>query len=179
MTPFKSVVVVKQPLEAVWITIRDRMPAIADMLDDIERVSVVSREERGAGSIHLVNEWRIKPAVPLPEAIVKTGTLGWMDHATWTDADRTCRWEIHTLFLQGKIRCFGTTIYEPAMASRGTRVTFSGAIELQDALPLGGILGRTAIGMVESVITTVVPRNFRKTVEAAVRMIESEGPAAG
>ena len=35
MTPFKSVVVVKQPLEAVWTTIRDRMPAIALRLEDI------------------------------------------------------------------------------------------------------------------------------------------------
>jgi len=25
-------------------------------------------------------------AVPLPEAIVKPGTLGWLDYATWTDA---------------------------------------------------------------------------------------------
>ncbi len=177
MTPFTSVVVVKQPLEALWTTIRDRMPAIAERVDDIERVTVVSREDRGAGIVHLVNEWRITPSVPLPESIVAPGTLGWLDHATWTDADRTCRWEIRTLFLEGKIRCSGVTTYEPAMGSRGTRVTFSGEIELQDALPLGGLLGRAAIGVVESVVTTIVPRNFRTTVETAVRMLDAEAAA--
>ena len=179
MTPFKSVVVVKQPLAAVWVTIRDRMPAIAEMLEDIEGVSVVSREEPAAGIVNLVNEWRVTPALPLPDVIMNRGTLGWMDHATWTDADRTCRWAIHTMFLPGKIRCSGATSYEPAMAGRGSRVTFSGGIELQDALPLGGLLGRATISVVESVVTTVVPRNFRKTVEAAVRLIELETTLAG
>jgi hypothetical protein len=55
------------------------------------------------------------------------------------------------------------------MAGQGARVTFEGGLDLKPGL-LGGSLGgleRLVSGFLESIVTTVIPRNFRAVVEAA------------
>ena len=42
----KTTTVLKHPTELVWITTRDRLPEIVPLLDDIDSVTVQSREER-------------------------------------------------------------------------------------------------------------------------------------
>jgi hypothetical protein len=55
------------------------------------------------------------------------------------------------------------------MAGQGTRVMFEGAFDLKPGV-LGGALGgveNLLSGFLESIITTVIPRNLRSVVETA------------
>jgi hypothetical protein len=174
MKPFRSIILANQSAEVLWIIMRDRMPEVATMLDDIESVSVLERRKTANGNVHLVNEWRAKPGPVLPiGSVIGQKSLAWRDHAEWVEAERRCSWRIHTLFLPDRIQCHGVTTYEPAMGGRGTRVTFEGEIDVDvsNLVTSTTILDRGIMVAVESVVTTLIPRNFRKTIEAAGRLL--------
>ncbi len=182
MPAFKSIVVVKQPVDLVWRTVRDYMPEIASKLDDVERVTVRERRQVDGGTIEILNDWRIRPVVPMLADWVGQENLGWLDRATWDETTRTCSWSISPFFLTDAIRCSGRAVYEAAMDGAGTKVLFEGTFDL-DASRIGGVLGsvtRPAIAVAESVIKNLIPKNFRKTVDvAAVIIKEGSLPAAG
>jgi hypothetical protein len=174
MASFKSIVVVGQPVEKTWSAIRDHMSEIACSLGDIQSVTVLQREDIDALTVRLVNEWR---AGGLPRfALERCGTdyFGWIDDAFWRKGAWECSWSIEPNILKGNMRCSGRTLYQSAMNGRGTKAIFEGSLELDSpgiAQSLG-LPGRAAISLVESVITTMIPRNFRKTVEAAASFIQ-------
>jgi hypothetical protein len=172
---FRTIHVVKQPVDRVYEAVRDRLPEIAAMLDDVESVRMLERKAGAGGGLSLVNEWRAR--LPLPRVLddlVHKDSLGWIDRACWDDRGRRCAWEIEPLFLPGQIRCRGTTEYEAAMGGRGARVTFAGQIEITLGArgTIRGPLDQTVSSVVESIVTTVVPRNFRKTLDGACALIE-------
>lgn len=173
MKPFKSIVVTQQPLDRLWFTVRDRMSELAALLEDIDSVTVIGREQVSKGRIRLVNEWRAKPRLPLPiESVTGTDAFVWLDHAEWTDSNRRCQWRIEPQFLDGRIHCQGITQYESAMGGRGSRVTFEGELRLEPAARAGArtLLERSVAPIVENVVTVMIPKNFRKIVEAAGRL---------
>src|SRR5260221_306099 len=132
MKPFKSIVLSKQPVDRLWTTVRDRMPELAKMLDDVERVTVVRRDLLADGRVRIVNEWRAKPRLPVSiESIIGTDAFVWLDRAEWNQSDRRCLWQIEPQFFNGRIHCHGVTLYEPAMGGRGCRITFEGALDLE------------------------------------------------
>jgi hypothetical protein len=170
--PFKSIVVTQQPMDRLWVTIRDHMPELAGMLDDIDRITVVSREQLAKGRLRLVNEWRAKPRLPISiETVTGTDAFVWLDHAEWNESEHRCQWRIEPQFLDGRIHCHGATVYETAMGGRGSRVTFEGELEL--TAPRSGassLLERSVVPIVESIVTVMIPKNFRKIVEVAGRL---------
>jgi len=170
--PFKSLVVTQQPVDRLWVTVRDRMPELAAMLDDIQRITVIERQTLPAGGLRLVNEWRATPRLPVSiESVTGTDAFVWLDHAEWNESDRRCHWRIEPQFLDGRIQCQGVTLYEPAMGGRGSRVTFEGTLHM--AAPRAGaasLLERSVAPIVESIVTVMIPKNFRKIVEAAARL---------
>jgi hypothetical protein len=178
MKDFKCVVMSKQSTERLWVTVRDQMPELAAMLDDIDRVTVIDRRKLQGGRIQLVNEWRAKPRFPISlESVIGSDTFVWLDHAEWIDASQQCQWRIEPEFLSGRIHCHGTTGYEPAMGGRGCKVTFQGQLHV-DAGAVGGagkLLERSLVSIVESVVTVMIPKNFRRIVEAAERRLQA-GP---
>jgi hypothetical protein len=163
-------------MDKVYQVVRDQLPDIALGLDDVESVRLLERRER-VGGVSLVNEWRAR--LPLPrvlEDLVRKDSIGWIDRADWDDRAHRCTWEIEPLFLPGHIRCAGSSQYEPAMGGRGARVTFEGRIEITLGGP-GAIkspLDQAVSPVVESIVTTVVPRNFRKTLDGACALIERQ-----
>jgi hypothetical protein len=174
MKQFRSLLVVSQPAEPLWRAIRDRLSDVAQELDDIEGVRVLSREDLSSTTVRLVNEWRARLRIPAAlEAAIGRDALGWIDTAIWNESEMRCRWSIEPLFLRGQVHCEGATTYEKAMGGRGARVTFEG--ELSVALSSGG---RTSLGLdavssfVEPLVTTLIPRNFKKTLDAAARLVE-------
>lgn len=178
MKPFKSVIIVKHPIDRLWVTVRDRLPDIAAMLDDIESVTVVEREDACDGVVRLVNCWRTRTKIPEVLAkVIKPDSLGWLDHAEWNEQDRCCRWTIEPSFLAGSIRCAGASTYAPAMGGRGARVTFEGNLDIDTAgqTALAGALTRPLSAAAESVVGTLIPKNFRKTLEAAASLLDAEG----
>src|SRR6185295_17632816 len=160
MKPFKSIVVSKQPMDQVWMTVQDRMSELANLVDDIERITVVSRDKLADGRLRLVNEWRAKPRLPISiESIIGTDAFVWLDHAEWNESDRRCHWRIEPQFFAGRIHCQGVTRYESAMGGRGSRITFEGELDLEVGAIAGAgtLLQRSVAPIVESVVTVIIP----------------------
>ncbi len=170
---FHTLVGVRQPLGMVAAAIRDRLPEIAPSLADVTGVSVVDRHVDDDGRTHLVNEWRVEPKLPgaLKQAI-PDDMLGWNDHAIWSADLTECTWRIEPFFMPGAIRCGGTTRFETAMGGRGTKATFAGDFEI-DPSALAKIPAAwrgAATSAIELIVGTMIPRNFRKTMEAAAAL---------
>jgi len=176
MKPFKSLVIVKHPLEQVWTTIRDRLPELAPTLDDVASITVVERRALDESTLHLVNEWRVKFRIPAVLAsVVSPEMLGWVDRADWHKPTHVCSWAIEPFFLPEAVRCSGTTAYEPAIGGRGTRITFAGTLAVDPACfgPIAASLGVPISSALESVVTTLIPKNFRKTIDALEKLLET------
>jgi hypothetical protein len=174
MTPFKTVCVAQVPVDALYVFMRERLPELVPDLEDVRSIRVLERLKHADGTLHLVNEWRAKIRVPAVLAgLLHPDDLGWIDRAEYSAKGRVCRWQIRPLFLDKQIRCEGMTTYEPAIAGRGARVTFEGRFEFDPATLQRhvGILEKPVTQMVELIVTTIIPRNFRKTIEAAARRI--------
>jgi len=168
--------VMKQPPEVVWSTIRDSMSEIVPLMSDVESVRVIEREERSDGTVRFLNEWRLRSSLPsVAESVIKPDELGWLDHALWKDSERCCNWRIEPFFHPESIKCGGVTTYESAIGGRGTRITFQGDVEI-DIAKLAGLskaLSRPLSSVIENVVRSLVPRNFRKVYEAAEQWLQS------
>lgn len=177
MKEFQSLVVVKHPVDRVWVTVRDRLPELGAMLDDVESIVVFERQAIGSGRVRLVNEWRSSQRIPpMLRDVLGASDLGWLDRNLWDEADHRCTWEIEPSVLTDHVHCAGSTRYEPAMGGRGTRVTFTGTFDLEPrALAVvAGSLQKPVTAFVESIATTIIPRNVRKVMEAASHLIDAE-----
>lgn len=170
MKPFRSLVVLKRPHEELWSIMRDHLLDIAPQIADIKEIRLLERHVDKNGVVRIVNQWQVRQQVPPAiRSILKTGELGWIDRNIWDAKTFTCSWTIEPTVLTEHIACSGQTTFGPAMAGQGARVTFEGALDLEPGLlgtSLGG-LERLVSGFVESIVTTVIPRNFRSVVEAA------------
>jgi hypothetical protein len=100
--------------------------------------------------------------------MLKIGEVGWIDRNRWNAGSGTCSWTIEPSFLGDYIACSGETTFTEAMGGRGTRVTFAGVLDLKPGL-LGslGSVEPMVSGFLESIVTTIIPRNLRAVVEAA------------
>ncbi|HEX9372345.1 MAG TPA: hypothetical protein VF897_15125 [Roseiflexaceae bacterium] len=177
MKPFKSVAVVKYPLELVWPTIRDRLPELVPFLDDIESITVLERAEDADGVVRLVNLWKANPRLPAPLAsAIPPAALTWIDRAEWRPRSHECHWRIELQCLPERAQYAGLTSYVAAIGGRGTRITFEGQLDVPErglaaSSPL--IEGALAKG-VESVVTTMIPQNFLKLTQALSTFLGAE-----
>ncbi|MFB0610971.1 hypothetical protein [Aurantiacibacter poecillastricola] len=175
MKPFQTLVGVRKPLPDIAAVIRDRLPEIAPALADVSHIEVTCREDREDGSTLLINEWRVDPKLPGPvRQAISDEMLGWNDHAVWTVDLTECTWRIEPFFMPGAIHCAGATRFEPAMGGHGTKAIFSGEFAV-DASALAKIppgLRGAAVSAVETIVGSMVPRNFRHTIEAAARLLD-------
>jgi hypothetical protein len=167
---FRSLVVLKRPYAALWTIMRDHLVDFAPHIADIEEIRQLDRHIDADGTVHIVNHWRVRHQMPpMIRAMLKTGELSWIDRNTWDATTFTCSWTIEPTFLTEHIACAGHTVFASAMAGQGARVTFEGGLDLKPGL-LGGSLGgveKLMSGFLESIISTVIPRNLRGVVEAA------------
>ncbi len=161
---FQTVSMVKHPLEEVWKVMRDELPRLADQMEDIERIRVES--SRHSGNVHrVINIWQA--SAPLPQYVAShldRDLFSWTDHAEWHEAERECRWSIEHHYFGDSFSSAGVTRFEPAMGGRGTRITFSGAFELnKEKLPKAlGVLEDPTLKIVESMLIKLIPKNFQK-----------------
>jgi hypothetical protein len=167
---FRSLVVLERPHAAIWTIMRDHLVDLSPKIADIEEIRQLDRSVDANGAVHIVNHWRVRHQVPpVIRSILKTGDLSWIDRNTWDATTFTCSWTIEPDFLTEYIACAGHTVFASAMAGQGARVTFAGGLDLKPGLlggPLAGI-EKLASGFLESIVTTVIPRNLRGVVEAA------------
>lgn len=171
----KAIAIVKFPPALVWATMRDRLPEIAPLLGDIESVTAESRQREADGAWRLVNIWKARPHLPaIVASHIRPDMLAWTERSFWPVASFECVWKIEPHFFTERIRCSGVTRYEPAMGGRGTRLTFEAGIEIA-ALDLPGVpaaLERVVATGIESFVSTLIPKNFRKLAEAMAKLLD-------
>lgn len=165
---------VRQPLDQVWLTMRDRLPEIAATLDDLESIEVIERKAESDNQLLLLNRWNAKLQIPpLLRDKLGVSSIYWLDRALWDDANHVCKWSVEPSVMQGHIECCGTTTYTPAMAGRGTKVTFEGYFTLKpgflDGLP--AVLEPVLSGFVESLVSSLIPHNLSRAVDSAHDLI--------
>lgn len=176
MKSFKSIQIVKVPLDSMWIAIRDRLDEMVPQLDNIQSVTVDHREEHPDGTISLINLWQAKAKLPAVLAsFIKPEALAWTDRARWDTAKHQCNWQVELHFARDRAHCHGITTFEPAIGGRGTRVTFSGdfAMNARGLPGVPALLESTVALAAESFVTSLIPTNFRKLVVVAEGLIST------
>lgn len=161
---FKTVDLVKHGKEKVWATMRDDLSKLAEMMEDIESITETERTE-SPPVVHLVNIW--KSALKIPQSIkmiIGSETLVWTDRGNWNNETHICEWTIEFLNLHDSVECRGTTVFEPALGGKGTKITFSGNLEWnsQKLAGIAGFFGETVMLMAEDIIDYAIQKNFRK-----------------
>jgi len=177
MKTFKSVIMVKYPQEVVWQAIRDRLPEMVPYLDDVAMIIQDHRSEEDDGSLQLINIWEADIKIPgMLESMIDPSSLSWTDRAKWLEDKNECHWSIEPHFFPDRTRCSGTTYYEPAIGGRGTRITFTGELEVNTKnIPgLPAVMESTATRTLESLITSLIPKNFRKVTGALSSLLEHQ-----
>jgi hypothetical protein len=177
---FKSLVVVKEPVGVVWATVRDRLTELVPLIEDVAAIEVLQREELGPDLVRIVNRWSAVQRIPeLMARSLPSSEISWIDRNEWDGPSFVCRWSVEPSILREHIECRGTTSYQAAMGGAGTRVTFDGTFDLAKGA-LGGLanaLERPMAAFVESIVTTIVPKNSRKVIEAAATLVGREAGA--
>jgi len=179
MKSFKSVQIVKVPMDSIWVIIRDHLDQLVPQLPDIQSVTVQHRSEPAEGEIALVNLWQAKANLPaILSSIIKPEALAWTDRATWNITDNICTWQIELHFAKDRSRCYGKTIFEPALGGKGCRITFSGDFEVNAAgLPgVPSLLEGAVAAAAESFVGSLIPTNFRKLAAVAESVAASKLP---
>lgn len=177
MKAFSCLVGVRHPPQDLAGAVRDWICRVGPTLEHVEQVATVARVERPDGSTALVNEWRVNPTLPtVLSGVVTRDMMGWLDHAEWSSDLSSCKWRIEPFFMGEAIHCQGSTRFEPAMGGRGTRAVFEGQLEIDPSAlsKLQPAWRAPASAAVELLIGTIIPKNFRKTVEAVSGLLEAE-----
>lgn len=172
---FKTISIIKFPVDVAWYTMMNQLPEIARDVDDLESITEEERIKSVNGSTKIVNVWKAKPRLPaMVTKYVNKEMLTWTDTATWNERDKIVNWEIRSPYFHEEMNCEGTTAFESAMGGKGCRLTFSGSLEWKGkVLSMGlGIFDGTIAKAVEGVLTQMIPSNFRKITEVMSRYIE-------
>ena len=168
MKTFKNIIVIKHPRDLVWQTVRDRLPEMVPYLDDVKSITQECREQL-AGSLKFTNIWQADIALPAKvQSIINADSVKWTDQAEWIDELNECQWRIEPHFFRERVLCTGSTLFESAIGGRGTRITFAGELTI-DAKNIPGVpklMESTVTSTVETLLTTIIPKNFRKITEA-------------
>ena len=165
---FKTISIIKFPVDTAWHTMMNKLPDIANGVDDLESITEIERCPLPGDITKVVNVWRSKPKLPaIVMKYITPDMLAWTDTATWREKDKTIEWEIRSHHFHEQMHCKGTTVFAPAIGGKGCRLTFSGSLEWKGkVLSAGfGVLDSTIAKAVESVLTQMIPSNFRKITE--------------
>jgi hypothetical protein len=155
---------------------RDHLSEFAQNLADIESIRRIERATDADGIIYIVNEWSVQRALPTSlGAILKIDKFSWVDRNRWDEANQTCSWTIEPAAMSEHITCSGETSFAAAIGGRGTRVTLAGQLDIKPSL-LGalGAVGPMFSSFIESIATTIIPRNLRAVAEAAAEFCASD-----
>jgi len=161
---FKTVAIVKHPLETVWDVMQNKLPEIAEWVDDIEEIKACERGLSDSGDEIVIHEWKAAP--PLPDFVkswVQPDMLTWTDSAVWKQESKSCHWVIESHYFRDKMSCSGITSYQPALGGKGCRLNFEGTLKWN---PGAGVAGAVVLQGMETILSALIPSNFRKLAAA-------------
>lgn len=176
MKIFKSVIFIKYPQDIVWQAIRDRLPEMVPFLNDVKSITQEHREQN-SDALQLTNIWQADIEIPGKiQSIIDSDALRWTDRAEWFEAKNQCHWVIEPHFFKDRVQCSGSTHFEPAIGGRGTRITFAGelGINARDIPGVPAFMEATVTKTMESLIITLIPKNFRKITDALAILLEQK-----
>lgn len=169
MKAFSSPVVLARPLDEIWITLRDGLPALAPRLPGVISIKEIAREDLGAGKLRVANEWHVNYAMPSAiRSMIGLADIGWIDRSTWDISSRVCAWKIQPLITE-HVACEGRTSFEPAAGGKSTRIALDGTLEIKLGVFGRGNSGAQKIGakFLEGIVAGMIRKNLRAVLEAA------------
>jgi hypothetical protein len=180
MKPFKNVTIVKYPLKPVWTTIRDNLPDLVPLMEDVEKIIPLGRQDQSDGAVRIDNLWQANPRLlNLIKVNLSPENLAWVDRSEWREGTYECHWRIEPRFLPEHIQSWGLARYEPAIGGRGTRITFEGQIGASGAAraALPSFLDGTLLKGFEVLAGSLIPANLRKLTEAVSVYLDAHPPS--
>lgn len=165
---------ISHPRDRVWIAYRDRLPDVARHIPDIERITVVSREEV-PGGVRLHNEWVAQREIPaVAQRFLRPEHLRWDDHATWQDEGYVCDWVIRPRAFTDAVTCHGRNVFVDD--GDDTLVRMQGVLEirLHDIPGVPSFVGRRIAPQIERFIVSLITPNFQATSRAIQTWLDAE-----
>ena len=170
---FKCTETVKYPLATVWPMMRDRLPEIAAMQDDIEYVKVQKRAKKDSQSIHVISTWKTDPPLPaFLKGFIKPDMLIWTDDAVWENDTTTCHFNIITNYQVEDIRCVGTIKFEGTPKGKSTKIVYSGTLTIRKTARSSMFMTGFIIKGIEAVASHLIEQNFDKVVKTLTEAIK-------
>lgn len=152
--------VIAYPVDVVFAAFRDNLSELAEYLEAIERINVLSRETDG-DTMHVVSIWESKIKFPGPvEKIIPQGVRSYRDVAAW-HADRHCvEWRIEIPVLTEAIDAHGINTF----VAKGdkTEMSIRGEINI-DAGKIKGVpsfLARSVVPTITKFVVSTVKKNM-------------------
>ena len=165
----------KYPLPLVWATLRDRLPEIAEMLDDIEYVKVDKRSKKDTKSIHVISTWQADPPLPaFLKGFITPDMLRWTDDAVWKNDTTTCDFAIITHYKVEDIYCAGHIQCEEISKGKGTRITYSGILTIKKTSRSSIFMTGFIIKGIEALASHLIAHNFSKTARVLEETIQAD-----
>jgi hypothetical protein len=166
---FKRTSIIKYPIELVWATMRDKMPEVVNLLPEIASVDISAYATTESGDVLVTKVWSAAPKLPdFVAKHIQSDMLSWTEYGEWVADSKVCAWSIESHGLKDAIDCKGETGFEPALGGKGTRITFSGNVEI-DAQKLSErlrIANAISTQVLELVAHSVIPHNFGESAKA-------------
>ncbi|MCW3127772.1 MAG: hypothetical protein JWO03_3430 [Bacteroidetes bacterium] len=171
---FKCSETLKYPLALTWETMRDYLPDIAMLQDDIEFVRIERRTKK-AKSLHVVSTWKSDPPLPsFLKGVIKPEMLIWTDDATWDNENHVCHFNIITHYKVEDITCVGTIEFEDAAKGKNTKITYSGVFTIAKTAKSSMFMTGFVIRGIEALAGTLIAKNFAKAVKALGDTIKAQ-----
>ncbi len=160
--------VIKYPVDDVFAAFRDRLEDLSAYLDAIEKITVLSREEKG-DKLHVVSLWESKITFPGPiEKLIPMNARRYTDNATWNNDENSVDWRIELAFFTEAIRAEGQNRFEPH--GEFTMLKIRGEIDV-DPRKITGVPTIVAKRIVPTIVKVIVG-NVEKNMKLANRGIE-------
>jgi hypothetical protein len=163
--------------ERVFATYRDRLAELLEFLPNIRKLEVRSRDDRGAGEVHLVNEWMGGGEIPsVARSFLQESMLGWTDHATWKLAAWICEWRTEVHAFPGALACSGANTFVEVSPDE-TRIEFRGQLTCDSAKIPGvpRLLSKSINAAVEKLFVGKIAENLAGAGEGIGKLLAREG----
>lgn len=171
---FNCIETVKYPLATAWETMRDHLPQIAAMQEDIEYVKVEKRAKKKPDAVHVISTWKSDPNLPsFLKSFIKPEMLIWTDDAVWDNENFICHFDIATHYKVENITCVGSIKFDPA-GTKSTKITYSGIFTIAKTPKSSIFMTGFVIRGIEAVAGTLISANFSKVVKALAGTIKSQ-----
>jgi len=166
---------IAHPADRVFEVYRDKLDEIADYMDDIKHIKVLSRED-GDGFVRLHNEWASSRDVPrVARTMIQPQHLYWDDHATWFASSLHCDWRIETRVFTHAVTCSGKNEILERSGNTVVRLTGSFHIALTEIPGMPSFMAKRMIPQVEKFIVALITPNLEKTNAAVGRYLDAVG----